>query len=135
MGSKVVDVGAKLGVAEKDLRALRKQRRRDVLTRIAQSSVVVISAVLGLISAQVIYPARTYVHDSYPYAPLMLASLTTPHPTRRSWIGPIILSAVLFIVTFAFMALANSAVHKDYYAPTPKYGVFSGSGEAGGTRV
>ena len=134
MGSKLVDVGATLDVGSNDLRELRKQRRRDILTRIAQASAPIVSVILGILAAEAAYPVRTNLHDSYPYAPLLLSSLTTSHRVRKSWMGPIILSVALFIAAFAFVALFNTAA-SDNYGVTTKYGVFSASGYAQGMRV
>lgn len=134
MGSKLVDFGATLDVGSNDLRELRKRRRRDILTRIAQASAPIVSAILGILAAEAAYPVRTNLHDSYPYAPLLLSSLTTSHRERKSWTGPIILSVALFIAAFAFVALFNTAA-SDNFGVTTKYGVFSASGYAQGMRV
>lgn len=128
MGSKLVDVGATLDVGSNDLRELRRRRKLDVLTRITQASAPVASAILGVLGAEATYPVTRPAYYSYPFVPIMLASLTTPQRARRSWAGAIILSVALFIVTFVFVALFNTAAN-DNYGVTTKYGVFSRSGD------
>ena len=128
MGSKLVDVGASLDVGNNDIREIRKRRRLDMLTRIAHASAPVASAILGVLAAEATYPVTRPAYYSYPFLPILLASLTTPHRARRSWTGTIILSVALFIVTFVFVALFNTAAN-DNYGVTTKYGVFSRTGD------
>jgi len=134
MGSKLADIGAAFDVGDKDLRELRRQRRRDILTKIAQVSAPIVSVILGVLAAEAVYPVHSHPYDTYPYVPIMLASSTTSHHERRPWTAPIVLSVALFIVTFAFVALFNSAAN-DNYGVTTKYGVFSGRGDVGGIKT
>ena len=131
MASKLDDAAAKLGVIGEDFGTLKKQRRRDVLTRVAQSSMVIVSALLGLVGAQIVCPARPYVSDTYPFIPIILSSMTLRRSARRTWIVPIVLSAAVFIVNFTFMAIANNEVYTGYFGPTTKYSVFSGNAGEG----
>jgi len=136
MGSKLVEVGATLNVDSDALRDLKKQRRRDTLTRIAQAFIPLFSAILGILAAEEAYPVGPRVYHSYPLAcsSLMLATSGRIHYGRRSWTGPIILSVALFVVAFVFVALFNTAAN-DNYGATPRYGVFSGVEGFGGSRA
>jgi len=130
MGSKLAEVGASIGMEDNDIKELRRQRRRDILTRIAQASAPILSVILGILAAETKYPPQ-YSSDSYPYATVMLASSTRPHFERRPWTGPILLSIGLFIVAFSFVALFNSAAG-DNFGISTRYGVYPGRGDEHG---
>ena len=125
MGSKLVEVGAALDVGRDDLREIKRQRRRHRLTAIAQVFAPLASATIGILAAEEAYPIEPRLPSGYPYAtaPLFVATAGRTYYGRRSWVGPIILSVVLFIVTFVFVALFNTAAND---RPVLRYGVYPG---------
>lgn len=126
MGSRLVDVGKSIGVNDADLKEMKRQRRRDFLTRIGQAAMPLASIIIGIYAADTAYPRHQELADgSYPFIPLVLASSSRTYFRRRSWTGPILVSIGLFIAAFAFVALFNTAAN-DNYGITTKYGVFDG---------
>jgi len=134
MGSKLAEVGVKLDVSGDDLRELKRQRRRDVLTRFGQIIAPVTSVILGILAAEEVYPIASRTYHGYPYigSAFMMVSKGKEFYPRRSWVGPVILSVALFIIAFAFVATFNTASNDDYFGPTPEYGVFRRYVGAGG---
>ncbi len=127
MGSRLAEVGSTLEVSQDDLREIRRQRRRDRLVVIAQLFAPVAFALLGVLAAEEAYPFTPRTNSGYPLAPaaLVVASERKKFFTRRSWAGSIILSLVLFIVTFVSVALYNTPSND---GSVTLYGVYSEGG-------
>ena len=126
MGSKLAEASSELDVGAEDVAVIKRHRRRWILTRLAQFVMIAISALLGVIAAEVVFPVH-YQYHSYPYAPIALASLTESRSFRRTWIGAIITSVALFIVAFVAVAVMNEAASGNY-GVTTRYGLYSKGG-------
>jgi hypothetical protein len=127
MGSKLAEVGSTLDVSQDDLQEIRRQKRRDRLVVIVQLLAPVTSAVLGVLAAEEAYPFTPRTNSGYPLASaaLVVASERKAFFTRRSWTGSIIMSVVLFVVTFVSVALYNTPSND---GSVTLYGVYSERG-------
>lgn len=127
MGSKLVGLGASLGVGGDDIRSMGSRKRRETLHKVVQVAAPSIAAIVGILAGNETFPVHSRPDSFYPFAgsTLLLTASSTSSGGHSRWLSTVVVSSIVFIVAFVSLALLNGAVN-DSYGMSPRYGAFHG---------
>jgi hypothetical protein len=119
---RVVELGSMLEVSQSDLKTMKHMKRQRFLEKAAHIAVPAVSAVAGLLAADLAVPVREPA--PYPFGPMISAAPAVALSSRRSWAATVIVSFVLFVLAFTILAWINTGINGSF-GISSKYGVFS----------